>query len=182
MNRWRASPTCQVRTQLIRTIGEVSAVPAGSGRGREDEKSGSPASKRSGVLAEFSTDLTELAATGKLDPVIGRAQEIERVVQILGRRTKNNPVLVGEPGVGKTAIAEGLAQRIINQDVPEALFERRVLSLDLAMLVSGTRFRGDFEERLNQVMAEVRESQNIILEILKTAHLTSAWHASRQIS
>ncbi|ESA36865.1 atp-dependent clp protease atp-binding protein [Leptolyngbya sp. Heron Island J] len=153
----------QVRTQLIRTIGEVSAVPAG-GRSRDGEKS-SQTSKRSGVLAEFSTDLTELAAAGKLDPVIGRAEEIERVVQILGRRTKNNPVLVGEPGVGKTAIAEGLAQRIINQDVPEALFERRVISLDLAMLVSGTRFRGDFEERLNQVLSEVRESQDIILVI-----------------
>ncbi|MBE9067940.1 ATP-dependent Clp protease ATP-binding subunit [Leptolyngbya cf. ectocarpi LEGE 11479] len=154
----------QVRTQLIRTIGEVSAIPAGGGRSQDAEKPGR-SSKRSGVLAEFSTDLTELAATGKLDPVIGRAPEIERVVQILGRRTKNNPVLVGEPGVGKTAIAEGLAQRIVNQDVPEALFDRRVVSLDLAMLVSGTRFRGDFEERLNQVMSEVREAQNIILVI-----------------
>ncbi|MBT9317550.1 ATP-dependent Clp protease ATP-binding subunit [Leptothoe spongobia] len=154
----------QVRTQLIRTIGEVSAIPAGGGRLRDDEKAG-PSSKRGGVLAEFSTDLTELAAAGKLDPVIGRTQEIERVVQILGRRTKNNPVLVGEPGVGKTAIAEGLAQRIINQDVPEALFDRRVVSLDLAMLVSGTRFRGDFEERLNQVIAEVRKAQDIILVI-----------------
>ena len=163
LNNLGVDPT-QVRTQLIRTIGEVSAVPAGGGRLRDDEKSG-PSSKRSGVLAEFGTDLTDLAAEGKLDPVIGRAQEIERVVQILGRRTKNNPVLVGEPGVGKTAIAEGLAQRIINQDVPEALFERRVISLDLAMMVSGTRFRGDFEERLNQVMAEVREAQNIILVI-----------------
>ncbi|MEM7796992.1 MAG: ATP-dependent Clp protease ATP-binding subunit [Cyanobacteria bacterium P01_C01_bin.118] len=154
----------QVRTQLIRTIGEVSAIPAGGGRLRDDERSGA-SPKRNGVLAEFSTDLTELAASGKLDPVIGRAKEIERVVQILGRRTKNNPVLVGEPGVGKTAIAEGLAQRIVNQDVPEALFDRRVMSLDLAMLVSGTRFRGDFEERLNQVMSEVREAQNIILVI-----------------
>ena len=155
----------QVRTQLIRTIGEVSAVPAGGGRSNDDERSGASAKRGGGVLAEFSTDLTELAATGKLDPVIGRHQEIERVVQILGRRTKNNPVLVGEPGVGKTAIAEGLAQRIVNQDVPEALFDRRVISLDLAMLVSGTRFRGDFEERLNQVMNEVREAQNIILVI-----------------
>ncbi|MGD1854934.1 MAG: ATP-dependent Clp protease ATP-binding subunit [Leptolyngbyaceae cyanobacterium] len=163
LNNLGVDPT-QVRTQLIRTIGEVSAVPAGGSRSRDDDKTGS--SKRGGgVLAEFSTDLTELAANGKLDPVIGRAQEIERVVQILGRRTKNNPVLVGEPGVGKTAIAEGLAQRIVNQDVPEALFERRVVSLDLAMLVSGTRFRGDFEERLNQVMNEVREAQNIILVI-----------------
>ncbi|MEO0867291.1 MAG: ATP-dependent Clp protease ATP-binding subunit [Cyanobacteria bacterium J06642_11] len=164
MNNLGVDPN-QVRTQLIRTIGEVSAVPAGGSRSRDDDKTSARAPKRDGVLAEFSTDLTDLAASGKLDPVIGRAQEIERVVQILGRRTKNNPVLVGEPGVGKTAIAEGLAQRIVNQDVPEALFERRVVSLDLAMLVSGTRFRGDFEERLNQVMAEVREAQNIILVI-----------------
>ena len=98
LNNLGVDPT-QVRTQLIRTIGEVSAVPAG-GRSREDERAGQT-SKRSGVLAEFSTDLTELAETGKLDPVIGRSEEIERVVQILGRRTKNNPVLVGEPGVGK---------------------------------------------------------------------------------
>ncbi|MEO0349154.1 MAG: ATP-dependent Clp protease ATP-binding subunit [Cyanobacteria bacterium P01_A01_bin.15] len=163
LNNLGVDPT-QVRTQLIRTIGEVSAVPAGGGRGPDGDKSGK-SSKRSGVLAEFSTDLTELAADGKLDPVVGRSQEIERVVQILGRRTKNNPVLVGEPGVGKTAIAEGLAQRIVNQDVPEALFDRRVLSLDMAMMVSGTRFRGDFEERLTQVIAEVREAQNIILVI-----------------
>ncbi len=162
LNNLGVDPT-QVRTQLIRTIGEVSAVPAG-GRAREGERSGQP-SKRNGILAEFSTDLTELATAGKLDPVVGRSQEIERVVQILGRRTKNNPVLVGEPGVGKTAIAEGLAQRIVNQDVPEALFDRRVISLDLALLVSGTRFRGDFEERLNQVIAEVQEAQNIILVI-----------------
>ena len=154
----------QVRTQLIRTIGEVAAVPAGGKSGREE----APAEKKStggGLLAEYSIDLTEKAANGKLDPVVGRAEEIERVVQILGRRTKNNPVLVGEPGVGKTAIAEGLAQRIVNQDVPEALFDRRVLSLDLTMLVSGTRFRGDFEERLTQVMDEVRNAQNIILVI-----------------
>ncbi|MEM1239554.1 MAG: ATP-dependent Clp protease ATP-binding subunit [Cyanobacteria bacterium P01_H01_bin.26] len=163
LNNLGVDPT-QVRTQLIRTIGEVSAVPAGGGRAPDGDKSGK-SSKRSGVLAEFSTDLTELAADGKLDPVVGRSQEIERVVQILGRRTKNNPVLVGEPGVGKTAIAEGLAQRIVNQDVPEALFDRRVLSLDMAMMVSGTRFRGDFEERLTQVIAEVREAQNIILVI-----------------
>ncbi|MEM9162236.1 MAG: ATP-dependent Clp protease ATP-binding subunit [Cyanobacteria bacterium P01_F01_bin.4] len=151
----------KIRMQLIRAIGELASVGATSGN-RETE-SFKPASK--GVLAEFSTDLTALAADGKLDPVVGRYREIERVIQILGRRTKNNPVLVGEPGVGKTAIAEGLAQRIINQDVPESLFNRRVISLDMALLVSGTRFRGDFEERLTQVMDEVRQAQDIILVI-----------------
>ncbi|MEM8807454.1 MAG: ATP-dependent Clp protease ATP-binding subunit [Cyanobacteria bacterium P01_G01_bin.38] len=151
----------KIRMQLIRAIGELATV--GATNGNRETDSFKPAAK--GVLAEFSTDLTALAADGKLDPVVGRHREIERVIQILGRRTKNNPVLVGEPGVGKTAIAEGLAQRIVNQDVPESLFNRRVISLDMALLVSGTRFRGDFEERLTQVMDEVRQAQNIILVI-----------------
>jgi ATP-dependent Clp protease ATP-binding subunit ClpC len=153
----------KIRTQLIRMIGELSAVGVGSSsQGREPLNTRQQPNQ---VLAEFSTDLTALAAQGKLDPVIGRHNEIERVVQILGRRTKNNPILLGEPGVGKTAIAEGLAQRIVNQDVPETLLNRRVLSLDLAMLVSGTRFRGDFEERLYQIIDEVRKAQNIILVV-----------------
>ncbi|MEO0457334.1 MAG: ATP-dependent Clp protease ATP-binding subunit [Cyanobacteria bacterium P01_A01_bin.114] len=151
----------KVRMQLVRAIGELASVGA-SVSGREADAFNQ---STKGVLAEFSTDLTALAADGKLDPVVGRANEIERVIQILGRRTENNPVLVGEPGVGKTAIAEGLAQRIVNQDVPESLFNRRVISLDMAMLVSGTRFRGDFEERLTQVMDEVRQAQNVILVI-----------------
>ncbi|MEM9905711.1 MAG: ATP-dependent Clp protease ATP-binding subunit [Cyanobacteria bacterium P01_D01_bin.44] len=151
----------KIRMQLIRAIGELASVGATTGNRETDAYK--PATK--GVLAEFSTDLTALAADGKLDPVVGRYREIERVIQILGRRTKNNPVLVGEPGVGKTAIAEGLAQRIVNQDVPESLFNRRVISLDMALLVSGTRFRGDFEERLTQVMDEVRQAQDIILVI-----------------
>ena len=151
----------KIRTQLVRVIGESTPVAAG---GRSN---GSKSEKKKGnsVLTEYGTDLTEVAAEGKLDPVIGRAKEIERVVQILGRRTKNNPVLVGEPGVGKTAIAEGLAQRIINQDVPEALMDRRIISLDMGLLVSGTRFRGDFEERITQILDEVRKSQDVILVI-----------------
>ncbi|WP_008311528.1 ATP-dependent Clp protease ATP-binding subunit [Leptolyngbya sp. PCC 6406] len=154
-------PPTKLRTRLIQELGEVAAVPAGVDRfERQDGKK-----KRSSVLAEFSTDITALAAAGKLDPVIGRALEIERVVQILGRRTKNNPVLVGEPGVGKTAIAEGLAQRIVNQDVPPELFGKRILSLDMGLLLSGTRFRGDFEERITQVIKEVREDRSIILAI-----------------
>jgi ATP-dependent Clp protease ATP-binding subunit ClpC len=155
----------RVRTQLIRTIGEVSAVPMGRASRLDDEMDLSPRRADSMVLNEFGTDLTIKAAEGKLDPVVGRYQEIERVIQILGRRTKNNPILLGEPGVGKTAIAEGLAQRIVNRDVPEGLLDRRVILLDMAMLVSGTRFRGDFEERLNQVIDEVRKAQNIILVI-----------------
>ncbi|MDA0268674.1 MAG: ATP-dependent Clp protease ATP-binding subunit [Cyanobacteria bacterium] len=153
----------QLRTRIIQELGETTSVGAsqerGSRRGQRNEKS------KKSVLAEFSTDLTAMAAEGGLDPVVGRANEIERVVQILGRRTKNNPVLVGEPGVGKTAIAEGLAQRIVNQDVPEDLFEKRVLSLDMGLLLAGTRFRGDFEERLTQIVAEVRADQNIVLVI-----------------
>ncbi|MEM9003624.1 MAG: ATP-dependent Clp protease ATP-binding subunit [Cyanobacteria bacterium P01_F01_bin.86] len=152
----------KLRTRLIQELGSVSAVPAG----RESGRRGSDNKKRkSGVLQEFSTDLTAKAAEGLLDPVIGRAQEIERIIQILGRRTKNNPVLIGEPGVGKTAIAEGLAQRIVNQDVPETLLDKRVHAIDMGLLVSGTRFRGDFEERLTQLLEEVRSNSDIVLVI-----------------
>ncbi len=149
----------QVRTQVIRSIGEAAAVPAGRVPGRETRRS------RSKALSEFGTDLTQLAAEDKIDPVVGRQQEIERAIQILGRRTKNNPVLIGEPGVGKTALAEGLAQRIVSRDVPELLADKRVISLDLGSLVAGTRFRGEFEERLKQIMEEVRQAGNIILVI-----------------
>ncbi len=149
----------QVRTQVIRSIGEAAAVPAGGVPGRETKRS------RSKALSEFGTDLTQLAAEDKIDPVVGRQQEIERVIQILGRRTKNNPVLIGEPGVGKTALAEGLAQRIVSRDVPELLADKRVIGLDLGSLVAGTRFRGEFEERLKQIMEEVRQAGNIILVI-----------------
>ena len=109
-------------------------------------------------------DLTELAQIGKLDPVIGRENEIERVVQILCRRTKNNPVLVGEPGVGKTAIVEGLAQRIVEKNVPE-LFDKRVVALDLGALVAGTKYRGQFEERIKAVMNEVVQAENVMIFI-----------------
>lgn len=151
----------KVRTRLIQELGEVAAVPAGA----EPEPRREGKSRKNNILAEFTTDLTARAIAGELDPIVGRDREIERVVQILGRRTKNNPVLVGEPGVGKTAIAEGLAQRIVNQDVPETLFDKRVLALDMGLLVSGTRFRGDFEERLTQLVQAVREDPNIVLVI-----------------
>ena len=117
------------------------------------------------TLGEFTRDLTAAARSGKLDPVIGRDQEIQRVIQILSRRTKNNPVLIGEPGVGKTAIAEGLARKIVLGDVPEDLMDKRILSLDLSGMVAGTKYRGEFEERIKKVMEEARKAGNVILFI-----------------
>jgi len=127
--------------------------------GEREAKSKMPA------LSTFGRDLTEMAAKGELDPVIGRANEIERVIQILCRRTKNNPVLLGEAGVGKTAIAEGLAQAVVAGDVPELLVEKKVVTLDLALMVAGTKYRGQFEERIKAVMDEIRKAGNIILFI-----------------
>ncbi len=146
----------RVRTQVIRAVGEVAAVPGGRGETGD---------RKTPTLEEFGTNLTKLAAAGKLDPVVGRENEIERVIQVLGRRTKNNPVLVGEPGVGKTALAEGLAQRIVNRNVPEILEDKQVISLDMGSLIAGTKFRGEFEERLTKIMAEIRAAGNIILVI-----------------
>ncbi len=117
-------------------------------------------------MEKFTIDLTERAEQGKLDPVIGRDDEIRRTIQVLQRRTKNNPVIIGEPGVGKTAIVEGLAQRIINNEVPEGLRGRRVLSLDMGALVAGAKYRGEFEERLKSVLNELaKEEGNVILFI-----------------
>ena len=148
----------QVRTAVIRQLGELSSVGSGS-RGSQQRRN------QTLTIEEFGRNLTKLAAEGKIDPVVGREKEIERAIQILGRRTKNNPVLIGEPGVGKTAIAEGLAQRIINQDIPDILQNKQVISLDMGSVVSGTRFRGDFEERLKRIMDEIRNDGNIILVI-----------------
>jgi ATP-dependent Clp protease ATP-binding subunit ClpC len=117
------------------------------------------------ALKAFGRDLTEIARKGEMDPVIGRRNEIERVIQILCRRTKNNPVLLGEAGVGKTAIVEGLAQEIARGNVPELLRDKRVITLDLALMVAGTKYRGQFEERIKAVMDEIRRSKNIILFI-----------------
>ena len=121
--------------------------------------------KKNKTLAEFTRDLTEAARSGKLDPVIGRDKEIQRVIQILSRRTKNNPVLIGEPGVGKTAIAEGLAERIASGDVPEELLDKKILSLDLSGMVAGTKYRGEFEERIKNTLNEVKKDGNVILFI-----------------
>ena len=131
---------------------------AGASAGREGDK-------KNKALAEYTRDLTEAARSGKLDPVIGRDKEIQRVIQILSRRSKNNPVLIGEPGVGKTAIAEGLAERIASGDVPEELLDKRVLSLDLSGMVAGTKYRGEFEERIKNTLNEVKKDGNVILFI-----------------
>ena len=134
-----------------------------------EQEGGEPSSKKRDVktpaLRAFGRDLTELAKKDELDPVIGRRNEIERVIQVLCRRTKNNPVLIGEAGVGKTAIAEGLAQEIANGNVPELLRDKRVVTLDLALMVAGTKYRGQFEERIKAVMDEIRRSKNVILFI-----------------
>ncbi len=139
------------------------------------KKSATPA------LDEFSRDLTQLAKNGKLDPVIGRDHEIDRVLQILSRRTKNNPVIIGEPGIGKTAIVEGLAQRIINTEVPENIANKRVVSLDLGALIAGTKYRGQFEERLKVVMKEIVQADNIILFIDELHTLVGAGAAEGSI-
>ncbi len=161
----------KVRTQVIRMLGETSEVTAGGGGG----------TRKTPTLDEFGSNLTQLAADGKLDPVVGRAKEIERVIQILGRRTKNNPVLVGEPGVGKTAIAEGLAQRIHNGDIPDILEEKRVMTLDIGLLVAGTKYRGEFEERLKKIMDEIRQAGNVILVIDEVHTLIGAGAAEGAI-
>lgn len=165
----------KVRSNVIRMLGETrgGSSSSSSGSSSSSSGSGSPAvgagasggKQKTPTLDEFSQDLTLAAAEKRLDPVVGRETEIERVVQILGRRSKNNPVLIGEPGVGKTAIAEGLAQRIINEDVPDILRDKKIVQLDMGLLVAGTKYRGEFEERLKKVMDEIRQNGNIILVI-----------------
>jgi len=162
----------KVRTQVIRMLGETAEVGAGGG---------SSGRTKTPTLDEFGVNLTQSAVDGKLDPVVGRQKEVERVIQILGRRTKNNPVLIGEPGVGKTAIAEGLAQRIANQDVPDILEEKRVMTLDVGLLVAGTKYRGEFEERLKKIMDEIRSAGNVILVIDEVHTLIGAGAAEGAI-
>ncbi|MEQ8318185.1 MAG: ATP-dependent Clp protease ATP-binding subunit [Phycisphaerales bacterium] len=159
--------------------GEEGFASAGVSGGSSTE--GRKGKSRTPALDSFGRDLTELAKESSLDPVIGRAKEIERVVQILCRRTKNNPVLLGEAGVGKTAIVEGMAQRIISGDVPEILHEKRIVVLDLAMMVAGTKYRGQFEERIKAVMNEVRRAKNVILFIDELHTLVGAGGAEGAI-
>ncbi len=161
----------KVRTQVIRMLGETADVQPGTTSKRT----------KTPTLDEFGSNLTQLAGEGKLDPVVGRQKEIERVIQILGRRTKNNPVMIGEPGVGKTAIAEGLAQRIANNDVPDILEEKRVVTLDIGLLVAGTKYRGEFEERLKKIMDEIRQAGNVVLVIDEVHTLIGAGAAEGAI-
>jgi len=162
----------KVRTQVIRMLGETAEVAAGGG---------GKGSTKTPTLDEFGNNLTQMAAEAKLDPVVGRHNEIDRVIQILGRRTKNNPVLIGEPGVGKTAIAEGLAQRITQGDIPDILEDKRVLTLDIGLLVAGTKYRGEFEERLKKIMEEIRSAGNVILVIDEVHTLIGAGAAEGAI-
>ncbi len=170
----------KVRQTVIQLLsgpgGSEEQSPKGAGAGgRESSSSGST------ILDQFGRNLTSAAASGKLDPVIGRTREIERVMQILSRRTKNNPVLIGEPGVGKTAIVEGLAQRIIAKDVPETLEGKNLYTLDLGSLVAGSRYRGDFEERLKKVLKEIKSRGDIILFIDEIHTLVGAGAAEGAI-
>ncbi len=158
-----------VREEVLNLLGEgqgQQAQPAQGGQGQAPVKSKS----KTPTLDEFGRDLTVLAREGKLDPVIGRFNEIERMIQILARRTKNNPVLIGDPGVGKTAIVEGLAQKISNGDVPEILNNKRVMTLDLALVVAGTKYRGEFEQRLKNIIEEIRRAKGQIVLFIDELH------------
>ena len=161
----------KVKSQIVKSLGDTVEVSA----------NGSGPESTTPTLEEFGTNLTQKAMEGRLDPVVGRAKEIERVIQILGRRTKNNPVLIGEPGVGKTAIAEGLAQRISNRDIPDTLEDKRVVALDIGLLIAGTKYRGEFEERLKKIMDEVKTSNNVILVIDEVHTLIGAGAAEGAI-
>jgi len=156
----------QARAETLRLLGsEMPSTPAGGGTGAQPTPPKSEKKSKTPALDHFCRDLTQLAAEGALDPTIGRQKEIERVMEILSRRKKNNPVLIGEPGVGKTAIVEGLAQLISGGQCPDALKDHRVLSLDMAAVIAGTKYRGQFEERLKAVINEIAQNKNIILFI-----------------
>ncbi len=171
----------KVRAEVIKLLG--STTPSGE-PGAAAPSMGGPAGKaktKTPALDAFGRDLSQLAREGKLDPVVGRNDEIERVIQILARRTKNNPVLLGEAGVGKTAIVEGLAQKIIAGDVPEILIDKRIVVLDLALMVAGTKYRGQFEERIKAVMDEIRRTDNIMIFIDELHTLVGAGGAEGAI-
>ena len=156
----------KVRSNVVKMLGESKPQATASGSSSSSSSSSSSGGKtKTPSLDEFGRDLTLAAQELRLDPVVGRDKEIERVIQILARRTKNNPVLIGEPGVGKTAVAEGLAIRIVNAEVPDILDGKKVIQLDMGLLVAGTKYRGEFEERLKKIMDEIRQAGNIILVI-----------------
>jgi ATP-dependent Clp protease ATP-binding subunit ClpC len=175
----------KIRNEVIRMLSGPGSRQRGSGAGAAAGAAGAGApgegKKSSKLLDQFGRNLTKLASDGKLDPVVGRETEIERIMQILSRRTKNNPVLVGEPGVGKTAVVEGLAQRIVSADVPELLKGKQIYTLDLAALVAGSKYRGEFEERLKKVMKEITQRGDIILFIDELHNLVGAGAAEGAI-
>ena len=154
----------KVRSNVVKMLGD-SKPTAAAGAGSSSSSSSSANKVKTPSLDEFGTDLTLAASEQRLDPVVGREKEIERVIQILARRTKNNPVLLGEPGVGKTAVAEGLAIRIVNNEVPDILEDKKIIQLDMGLLIAGTKYRGEFEERLKKIMDEIRQAGNVILVI-----------------
>ena len=172
-----------MRAELDAILSGKSTPRGGSGESgrttsRQSRDPGKSDKGKTPVLDNFGRDLTRLADEGKLDPVIGRQREIERVAQVLSRRKKNNPVLIGEPGVGKTAIAEGLAMRIIQRKVSRVLHGKRIVTLDLAALVAGTKYRGQFEERMKAVMNELEKNPNVILFIDELHTIVGAGGAS----
>ncbi len=171
----------KIRNEVIRMLSGPGGRRQGSGAGAGSGSGPGEGKKSSKLLDQFGRNLTKLAAEGKLDPVVGRETEIERIMQILSRRTKNNPVLIGEPGVGKTAVVEGLAQRITNSDVPELLKNKQIYTLDLAALVAGSKYRGEFEERLKKVMKEITQRGDIILFIDELHNLVGAGAAEGAI-
>src|SRR5690606_3636188 len=183
----------RVRQQVIQLLSGYqgpagSGAGSGSGRGEQGTAGANVGGstkgdddKNSQILDQFGRNLTQMAREHKRDPVIGRTRELERVMQILSRRTKNNPVLVGEPGVGKTAIVEGLAQKIVNNDVPDTLHDKQLYTLDLGALVAGSRYRGDFEERLKKVLKEIKTRGDIILFIDEIHTLVGAGAAEGAI-
>ena len=154
----------KVRSNVVKMLGD-SKPTATAGAGSSSSSSSQASKVKTPSLDEFGTDLTLAASELRLDPVVGREKEIERVIQILARRTKNNPVLLGEPGVGKTAVAEGLAIRIVNSEVPDILENKKIIQLDMGLLIAGTKYRGEFEERLKKIMDEIRQAGNVILVI-----------------
>ncbi|MFY9273161.1 MAG: Clp protease N-terminal domain-containing protein, partial [Thermacetogeniaceae bacterium] len=166
----------KLRREVLMQLGGIGPMPQGHPQAGSARRA-----SQTQTMDELGRDLTQLAREGKLDPVIGRDQEIQRVIQILSRRTKNNPCLIGEPGVGKTAVVEGLAQRIVENKVPEILADKRVVTLDMSAVVAGTKYRGEFEERLKKVIDEIRNAGNVILFIDEVHTLVGAGAAEGAI-